>query len=204
MTQQDDSLWQHRLSDFRDDVAREPMPGCGATAVVSADLGLALVLKGLNLSQQHDASASRQALIEEGESLKTRLSPLAEADVAAFEAFMAAVGRDREDDGRIRAIHEAADTAVEVPLKTAHLCDAALALAHQARDNIERQFMSDAIAGARLIHAALHGVLLNVEANAGQLGSDAARDRALHARQGLAQRADAVLANITTGALPQA
>lgn len=200
MTQQGDGLWQHQLRDFRDTVAREPMPGCGAAAVVSADLGLALVLKGLHLSQQHDASAPRQALIEEGESLKQRLAPLAEEDIAAFEAFMAAVGRDESDDGHQDAIHEAAESAVEVPLRTAQLCDAALALAHQAGDHIEAQFVSDAVAGARLIHAALHGVLLNVSANAGQLGSDAARDRALHARDGLSHRADALLATITASA----
>ncbi|ARS52909.1 hypothetical protein B9G99_08450 [Kushneria konosiri] len=200
MTEQVDGLWQQRLSDFRDAVACEPMPGCGATAVVSADLGLALVLKGLHLSQQHHASGARQALIDEGASLKNRLSPLAEEDVAAFEAFMAAVGRDESDDGRQDAIHEAAESAVEVPLRTAQLCDAALALAHQAGDHIEAQFVSDAVAGARLVHAALHGVLLNVSANAGQLGNDAARDRALHARDGLAHRADALLSTITGAA----
>ncbi|REC94801.1 cyclodeaminase/cyclohydrolase family protein [Kushneria indalinina] len=200
MTDNTTPLWQHRLSDFRDAVAREPMPGCGATAVVSADLGLALVLKGLHLSQQHDASAPRQALIDEGASLKQRLAPLAQEDVDAFEAFMAAVGRDKDDEGRTQAIHAAAATAVEVPLKTAQLCDAALVLSHQAREDIEQQFVSDALAGARLIHAALHGVLLNVQANAGQLGSDDARDRALLSRDGLARRADALLAAITDSA----
>lgn len=197
MTDSATTLWQHRLCDFRDAVARKPMPGCGATAVVSADLGLALVLKGLYLSQQHDASVSRQALIDEGEALKQRLAPLAQKDVDAFEAFMAAVGRDEDDEGRADAIHAAADIAVEVPLRTAQLCDAALALTHQAGANIEQQFSSDAVAGARLIHAALHGVLLNVDANAGQLGSDAARDRARHARDNLAQRADALLEILT-------
>ncbi|OJA04016.1 cyclodeaminase/cyclohydrolase family protein [Halomonas sp. QHL1] len=193
-------LWEHRLNDFRDTVAREPMPGCGAVAVVSANLGLALVLKGLHLSQHHDATAPHQALINEGASLTQRLSPLAQADVTAFEAFMAALGRDEEDEGRIEAIHTAADTAVEVPLKTAQLCDAALALAQQAGEHIEQQFVSDALAGARLIHAALHSVLLNVDVNAGQLGSDAARDSARHTRDGLAQRADALLAAITDSA----
>ncbi|GHC25807.1 hypothetical protein GCM10010082_18510 [Kushneria pakistanensis] len=200
MTDNTTPIWQHRLSDFRDTVAREPMPGCGAVAVVSADLGLALVLKGLHLSQQHDATAPRQALIDEGESLKQRLAPLAREDVEAFEVFMAAVGRDQDDEERSDAIHTAAASAVEVPLKTAQLCDAALALAQQAGEHIEQQFVSDAIAGARLIHAALHGVLLNVDANAGQLGSDAARDRARLSRDGLAHRAEMLLAAITASA----
>lgn len=190
-------LWEHRLSDFRDTVAQEPMPGCGAVAVVSADLGLALVLKGLHLSQRHAATALRQALIDEGGSLKQRLAPLAQEDVAAFEAFMAAVGRHQEDEGRNSAIHAAAETAVEVPLKTAQLCAAALALTQQAAEHIEQQFISDAHAGARLIHASLHSVLLNVDANAKQLGSDAARGKARLSRDGLAQRADALLTAIT-------
>ena len=158
-------LWELSLSDFRDTVAREPMPGCGAVAVVSADLGLALVLKGLHLSQHHDATAPRQALIDKGAALKQQLAPLAQEDVAAFEAFMAAVGRDKEDEGRHDAIHAAAQTA-----------------------------------GSRLIHAALHSVLLNVDANAGQLGSDTARDRARLSRDGLAKRADTLLTAITDSA----
>lgn len=194
------SLWEYRLSDFRDTVAHEPMPGCGAVAVVCADLGLALVLKGLHLSQSHDATAPRQALIAEGASLKQRLAPLAQEDVAAFEAFMVAVGRDEEDDERTEAIHAAADTAVEVPMKTAKLCEAALALTQQAEEHIEQQFVSDALAGTRLIHAALHSALLNVNANAGQLRSDAARDRAKLSRDGFAQRADAMLVAITDSA----
>lgn len=193
-------LWELSLSDFRDTVAREPMPGCGAVAVVSADLGLALVLKGLHLSQHHDATAPRQALIDKGASLKQHLAPLAQEDVAAFEAFMAAVGRDKEDEGRHDAIHAAAQTAVEVPLKTAQLCEAALELTQQAGEHIEQQFVSDAHAGARLIHASLHSVLLNVDANAGQLGSDAARDRARLSRNGLAQCADTLLTAITDSA----
>ena len=193
-------LWELSLSDFRDPVAREPMPGCGAVAVVSADLGLALVLKGLHLSQHHDATAPRQALIDKGAALKQQLAPLAQEDVAAFEAFMAAVGRDEEDEGRHDAIHAAAKTAVEVPLKTAQLCDSALALTQQAGEHIEQQFVSDALAGSRLIHAALHSVLLNVDANAGQLGSDTARDRARLSRDGLAKRADTLLTAITDSA----
>lgn len=194
------SLWEHSLGDFRDTVAREPMPGCGAVAVVSADLGLALVLKGLHLSQDHAATAPRQVLIDKGASLKQRLAPLAQEDVAAFEAFMAAVGRDKEDEGRNSAIHAAAETAVEVPLQTAQLCEAALAMTQQAGEHIEQQFVSDALAGARLIHAALHSALLNIDANAGQLGSVTARDRARLSRDGLAQRADALLTAITDSA----
>lgn len=193
-------LWEQRLSDFRDAVAREPMPGCGAVAVVSADLGLSLVLKGLHLSQHHDANSPRQALIDEGASLTQRLAPLAQEDVAAFEAFMAAVARDKEDEGRLDAIHAAADKAVEVPMKTAQLCVAALVLTQQALEHIERQFVSDALAGARLIHAALHSVLFNVDANAGQLGNAAARDQVKLSRDGLAQRGDTLLTATTDNA----
>lgn len=208
MTCHDDTspegLWQHGLISFREAVAHEPMPGCGATAVVSADLGLALVLKGLHLSQRHEHDAVRATLIEAGEELKRRLAPLADEDVAAFEAFMAALTMSheapKEQSARKSAIQRAASEAVDVPLRTARLCQAALTLCERAKPYIEQQFTSDTVAGARLLHAALHAVLLNVEANLGALGSDAERDQARLAHDTLQHDADASLARIVRSA----
>ncbi|MBE0404302.1 MULTISPECIES: hypothetical protein [Halomonas] len=61
------AIWQQRLSHFRDALAHNPMPGCGAAATVVASLGLALILKGLHISQQHQTSEARAVLIEQGE-----------------------------------------------------------------------------------------------------------------------------------------
>ncbi|WP_447927895.1 cyclodeaminase/cyclohydrolase family protein [Vreelandella sp. EE27] len=194
-------LWSKRLTDFSDGLAHAPMPGCGAAAGVTADFGLALMLKGLHLGQKHQPSSARAALIEQGEALKRALAPLADEDVAAFEAMMAALQKPKDTDdeqrARKKAIHKAASRAVEVPLETARRCVEALALGQKITAHIEAQFESDATAGAHLLSAAVQSVLLNVDANVGALGSeeekrrvqqevDALKNRLADARQVLA------------------
>ncbi|MCB8888245.1 cyclodeaminase/cyclohydrolase family protein [Vreelandella malpeensis] len=171
MTQQADQpgIWQTPLDTFRDALAHDPMPGCGAAATVTAGCGLALMLKGLHLGQRHAPRAPRAALIERGEALEQALVPLADADVAAFQAMMAALDRPQQTDeqraSRAEALHRAARDAVEVPLATARRCLEALALGEEILANIETQFESDARAGGYLLSAAVDSVLLNVEAN---------------------------------------
>ncbi|WP_447555162.1 cyclodeaminase/cyclohydrolase family protein [Vreelandella sp. EE22] len=193
----DNALWQTPLATFRDALAHEPMPGCGAAASVVADFGLALMLKGLHLGQQHTPSSKRAALIDQAEALKRLLAPLADEDVAAFETMMAALQKpqatEREKDARREALHQAAGRAVDVPLETARLCRQALALGLEITPELEPQFRSDATAGAHLLTAALQSVLLNVEANCEALGSDEEKHRALEEKETLEQEAQALL-----------
>ncbi|MBZ5488505.1 cyclodeaminase/cyclohydrolase family protein [Halomonas aquamarina] len=195
-------VWEQRLDHFRDSLAHRPMPGCGAAASVTAALGMALMLKGVHLSQQHETSEARRVLIDEGERLKAQLAPLADKDIAAFEGLMEAFqmphGNEHEENARRRAIQQAAATAVDVPLTTARLCREALALGERAGEYSERQFASDAQAGCELLVAALRSVLLNVEANIDSLGSDAEKRHAqaahdeLKKQVGASARQDAV------------
>ncbi|WNL38554.1 cyclodeaminase/cyclohydrolase family protein [Halomonas sp. PAMB 3232] len=192
-----DSIWQMPLDDFRDALALKPMPGCGAAAAVSASLGLALILKGLHLGQQHAQSDDRQALIDEGEALKQALSPLADEDVAAFEAMMDALKRPKrsfdEKAARREAIQAAASRAVQVPLDTARRCLEALTLGHQALSHIEAQFESDATAGAYLLHAAVQSVLLNVNANLEALGDEQTKQNARAAQNEIREQSRALI-----------
>lgn len=194
-------VWQQDLDRFRDSLAHQPMPGCGSAASVVASLGVALILKGLQLSQQHEESEARAALIEEGENLKHQLAPLADKDVAAFEGLMDALHMPQHDDkqkaNRRTAVHAAAATAVDVPLQTAGLCLAALNLGERAGTYSEKQFNSDTRAGGELLAAALHCVLLNVVANIESLGSEAEKRRAQEAHDELKQQAAMSLARIS-------
>lgn len=195
------SIWQQHLKDFRDSLAHQPMPGCGAAATVVADLGLALILKGLHLTQQHHADEARATLIEEGERLKQQLAPLADRDVVAFEGLMAALSlphkNKQETQARRHAIYEAATEAVEVPLRTARLCQAALSLGLRAGGYSEQQFKSDTQAGGELLAAALRSVLLNVLANIDTLGSEAEQQRVQNAHDELKQQATVLLEKLT-------
>lgn len=199
--QHSSAIWQQSLSGFRDSLAHQPMPGCGAAASVVADLGLALMLKGLHLSQQHQANAERAALIEEGERLKQQLAPLADKDVIAFEGLMAAFNlpqeNGKEKQARRNAIQAAAAEAVDVPLQTARLCQAALRLGERAGAYSERQFKSDALAGGELLAAAMRSVLFNVLANIDALGSQAEKQLAQAAHDELRQQATILLGQLS-------
>ncbi len=193
-------VWEQTLDHFRDALAHRPMPGCGAAASVTAALGVALILKGLHLSQQHETSEARRTLIGEGERLKEQLGPLADEDIAAFEGLMAAFqmpqDTEHEKAGRHRAIQQAAATAVDVPLATARLCQKALSLGERAGEYSEKQFASDTQAGGELLAAALRSVLLNVEANIDLLGSEAEKRRVQAAHDELKEQAAVLLARI--------
>ena len=186
-------IWQQGLTHFRDSLAHQPMPGCGSAASVVASIGLALILKGLHLSQQHEASEARALLIKEGENLKHQLAPLADKDVAAFKGLMAALQMPQHDDkqkaARRAAVQAAATTAVDVPLQTARLCQTGLNLGERAGAHSEQQFNSDTQAGGELLAAALRSVLLNVVANMDSLGSEAEKRRAQEAHDELKQAA---------------
>lgn len=193
-------IWEQTLGHFGDSLARKPMPGCGAAASVTAALGVALILKGLHLSQQHETSEARRALLGEGERLKEQLGPLADKDIAAFEGLMAAFQMPHHDEqektARCCAIQQAAATAVDVPLQTARLCQKALSLCVQAGGCSEQQFASDTRAGGELLGAALRSVLLNVEANIDSLGSEAEKRRAQEAHDELKEQAALLVARI--------
>ncbi|RUR54616.1 cyclodeaminase/cyclohydrolase family protein [Vreelandella populi] len=194
-------VWQQDLTCFRDSLAHQPMPGCGSAASVVASMGLALILKGLHLSQQHESSEARAALIKEGESLKHQLAPLADKDVTAFEELMAALQMPQHDDkhkaARRTAVQAAATTAVDVPLQTARLCQAALNLGERASAYSEKQFASDTQAGGELLAAALRSVLLNVVANMDSLGSEEEKRHAQEAHDELKQQAALLVARMS-------
>ncbi|PRY64192.1 formiminotetrahydrofolate cyclodeaminase [Vreelandella songnenensis] len=193
-------VWEQTLSHFRDALAHRPMPGCGAAASVTASLGVALILKGLHLSQQHETSEVRRVLIDEGERLNEQLSPLADKDIAAFEELMSAFQMPQDTEhkkaSRHRAIQQAAATAVDVPLATARLCQKALSLGERAGEHSEKQFASDTQAGGELLAAALRSVLLNVEANTDLLGSEAEKRRVQEAYDALKEQAVVLLTRI--------
>ena len=78
------TLWQQTLAQFRDGTGSTlPTPGSGAAATVAACLGVALILKGLKLSQQRQPVTRHADLITVGERLQEALSTCADADVQA-------------------------------------------------------------------------------------------------------------------------
>ncbi|KTT03429.1 cyclodeaminase/cyclohydrolase family protein [Pseudomonas rhizoryzae] len=203
------TLWQQTLAQFRDGTGSTlPTPGSGSAATVAAVLGVALVLKGLKISQQRQPVTRHAELIALGERLQEALSTCADADVQAFANYLEA---DRQANGaaseegerRQQALNLAAANAIQIPIATAQLCLEGLDLAVIATPLTVEPLRSDALAGGRLLHGALGAVLTTVDADRNGLKSGDAREAARQMRDKLQQQADQRLAQLRATPVPQ-
>lgn len=184
------SVWDMTLAEFRDAIESRSMPGCGAAASATAAVGLALVLKGLRITEAKAPDKERAALIERADAVLGTLGDTADEDVQAFNAYLDARKRARDDKTGDSALDAALERINGVPLEAARRCLDGLALAAPALTLTRASLHSDTHAGARLLHAGLTTVLLNVDANTAGQAAGRERDRLIAARQGLQQCAD--------------
>lgn len=183
-----DSVWRLSLADFRDATAADrPTPGCGAAAAVVSDIGLALALKGLRVSESRGSESARRRLLKTAEGLIGRPGAFADADIRAFQNYLHASRDDTAD------LQTASRQACAVPLATAHSCLEALELANEAWPLVAAVVRSDVQAGALLIHAGLSAALINVDADMASLDDASAREQAGRSRERLQNDADKVL-----------
>lgn len=168
--------------------ARQPTPGCGAAAAVTAEIGLALVVKGLRISEAHESVPSRRALTHTAEALLGRPGAFADDDMQAFSEYLSAT-RDGDPEDQ----QAAARQACAVPLALAHCCLQALELAATAWPCSAENVQSDIQAGAVLIHAGLSAALINVDADMASLDDIQSREQAGSSRQRLQTEGDGLL-----------
>ena len=183
------SVWTQRLAEFRAaTAARQPTPGCGAAAAVTADIGVALVLKGLRISEAHGSDPVRHELLQAAEALLGRPGAFADDDMQAFDDYLSAARHGEVEDKQA-----AARQACAVPLALAHCCLEALELAVDAWPRTDPIVQSDVQAGAVLIHAGLSAALINVDADMASLDDAAAQDQVGRTRRRLQSEGDALL-----------
>jgi formiminotetrahydrofolate cyclodeaminase len=185
----DASVWTQRLDAFRTaTAARQPTPGCGAAAAVTADIGLALVLKGLRISEAHASDPTRLERMQAAEALVGRPGAFADHDMQAFDNYLSA-----NRDGDLQRKQNAARQACAVPLALAHCCLEALELAVAAWPCTDPIVQSDVQAGAVLIHAGLSAALINVDADRASLSDASAQHQAAQSRRRLQAEGDRLL-----------
>ena len=170
-------LWQLSLAQFRHAVAERPLPGCGAVSAVTADLAVALIVKALRVSAAH-GETSCEALLTDARSLLGRPGAFADDDVAVFADYL------KGDEAQAS---ELSRQACAVPLATAHACVEALCIAERALPVVEPSLRCDVEAAVLLLSAAIEAVLLNVEADMGELDPQSRAD-VLCARDRLRQQ----------------
>lgn len=166
------------LEKFLDDLASgAPTPGGGSAAAVIGAMGAALVSMVCNVTLgktgQEAVGPEMQAVRDESERLRARLTSMVADDVAAFDGLMTAYrlpkGSDEEKLRRADAIQSTLRAATETPLACARACAEVVALSRRAGQKGYVGVVSDAGVGVLAANSALRGAALNVYINAPSL-----------------------------------
>jgi formiminotetrahydrofolate cyclodeaminase len=180
-------ITQRPLGTFLDELASgAPTPGGGSAAAIMGAMGAALISMVSNVTigkKGHEAvAAEMQAVRDQSEKLRLRLTALVAEDVAAFDALMAAyrLPKSSEEDKsrRAAAIQSSLRGATETPLACARACAEVVALSRRAGEKGYAGVISDAGVGVLAANTALRGAALNVHINAPSLKDRAFADAA--------------------------
>lgn len=177
-----------RVSDYtlelfcRAAASRHPTPAGVAVAAVSSGFALALLAKVLAVSGRRKVlsgdAATLESLAAAAQATSGRLLQLADDDVAAFEAYLAAArlpsSTEQEHEEQRRAVDSALARAIEVPLAAAQETAAGLQLCIDALTLTPAALIADLGVTATLLASALRGFLLCAESNVRQLAAETA------------------------------
>jgi len=176
----ENSVWDMTLAKFLEDTASHaPTPGGGSVAMVSASLGLGLVIMALEISLKSLKSLKKKPSLSDlgaiEDLLKTArqqmqlLTLQVEQDITVFKRYMEAISLPKQTPAekihRQQAIQVAILAATSVPLAAARDTLAAIETAMVAAQISQTQVISDVGAGSALLGGAIAGVLLNVDIN---------------------------------------
>lgn len=176
-----DSFARLTLASFNDRLASaDPVPGGGSASAVAASLAASLVVMVARLSQGRPryevyALTSERAM-REGERARHRFLDLADEDSAAFGALADARKRPTETPDeqaqRTDAVHAAARTASEVPLRMLRECHRLIREIEALSGRSNLNAASDLDVAALLGQAAARGAGANVLANLPSVGDE--------------------------------
>jgi formiminotetrahydrofolate cyclodeaminase len=151
--------------------ARTPAPGGGGVCALAA--GLAAGLAGM-AARFGDGEAGERA-----DALRAEAAPLADADAAAYEAFLAATRLPRDDPGRAEAIAATRRETIAVPAQIVEIAGAVAELAAGLARSGNRNLHGDATAAVHMAAAAATAaaelLAANVSADIGAAELDRAR-----------------------------
>jgi methenyltetrahydrofolate cyclohydrolase len=147
--------------------AREPAPGGGAAAAMTAALAAGLVAMAARFSDARLPSAADAA--RQADELRTRAAALADQDAAAYGAVLEAYRLPNDGDGAERRdrIAAALYRAATVPLEIAEIAAQAAGLAAGLAAGGNPNLRGDALAAAHLAEAAARSAAALVDINVG-------------------------------------
>lgn len=167
-------LVEQRVIDFVAATAsKEPTPGGGAVAALTAATGAALAEMVANLTFGKKGYEAVQTEMEElqakAEAIRKRMLELSQADADVFNIFMNALGlpknTDEEKAARTAAIQQAYKDAAMVPFEIGELANQIFDLAELASRKGNQNLITDGIIAAINARAAVKSAFLNVRIN---------------------------------------
>lgn len=167
-------LVEQRVIDFVAATAsKEPTPGGGAIAALTAATGAALAEMVANLTvgkKGYEAvQPEMKALQVKAEEIRNRMLELSQADADVFNIFMKALGlpknTDEEKAIRTEAIQQAYKDAAMVPFEIGGLANQIFDLAELASCKGNQNLITDGIIAAINARAAVKSAFLNVRIN---------------------------------------
>lgn len=167
-------LVEQRVIDFVSATAsKEPTPGGGAIAALTAATGAALAEMVANLTFGKKGYEAVQTEMEElqakAEAIRKRMLELSQADADVFNIFMNALGlpknTDEEKAARTAAIQQAYKDAAMVPFEIGELANQIFDLAELASRKGNQNLITDGIIAAINARAAVKSAFLNVRIN---------------------------------------
>ena len=167
-------LVEQRVIDFVAATAsKEPTPGGGAIAALTAATGAALAEMVANLTFGKKGYEAVQTEMEElqakAEEIRNRMLELSQADADVFNIFMNALGlpknTDEEKAARTAAIQQAYKDAAMVPFEIGELANQIFDLAELASRKGNQNLITDGIIAAINARAAVKSAFLNVRIN---------------------------------------
>jgi formiminotetrahydrofolate cyclodeaminase len=180
-------ITQDSLHSFLDELASgAPTPGGGSAAAIMGAMGAALLSMVCNVTtakKGHESAAPElNAVRDESEQLRARLTAMVAEDIAAFDGLMAAYrlpkSNDEEKSRRTEAIQSNLRAATETPLACARACAEVVMLSRRAGEKGFAGVISDAGVGVLAANSALRSAALNVYINAPALKDRAYADAA--------------------------
>ena len=167
-------LVEQRVIDFVAATAsKEPTPGGGAIAALTAATGAALAEMVANLTfgkKGYEAvQTEMEGLQAKAEAIRERMLELSQADADVFNIFMNALGlpknTDEEKSARTAAIQQAYKDAAMVPFEIGELANQIFDLAELASRKGNQNLITDGIIAAINARAAVKSAFLNVRIN---------------------------------------
>lgn len=165
-----------KLNDFADETASEsPAPGGGSISAYVGALGVSLGTMVANLSSHKPGWDERWEEFsnwsDKGQQYKNELVRLVDEDTNAFnkimEAFGLPKGNEEEKAARTKAIQDATQYAIEVPLRVMKISYQTLEVLEAMVTTGNPNSITDAGVGALCVLTAVKGAFMNVKINAG-------------------------------------